>query len=274
MKNNLFYKGIFEKPYWTSKNPSNPIIEHNIPNNYIINYTDLKTSVVSSKGYISHRYLYVTDECFNNIIKDKLIYPTEIGGPRYSSGRYFGAIIVRNEANHDVLTYVTQHEFGETGKLKGYYILTPMEYFRNGGQDYSTGSIPKRKIKCFFTEEEYNTDKKEKKAKSDNKWNKELEDKKALYEKVPEVIMATPKFKIVNIIKETDKLPAKVGDIIHATMNVITIDETGRARINMQGSSSACTNWFKGYINDEYIKLISPLDFEKLFFNNYQVVQI
>ena len=96
---------------------------------------------------------------------------------------------------------------------------------------------------------------------------------KKLNELNPEFSFSTSKLKIVDIVKHTDWIKdAKIGDIICGKMKIIS-DKNG-VKVGCLYGVSTCSNYIDIYVNDKYYRSISPLSFQDLFLNNYQVEEI
>ena len=259
----MFYKIITEikgEHSWDKKKLDVPEVTNDIPESYIINVDDLRISTIEIGSWMTHTYKVISKEKFEEII-DKIIWPSEIN----SSDRYKGAILIRTKKFGDILTYINI----KTNKDdKEYYCLTSS--FNLYDNDwYSKCTLPKRNIKIFTTREEYENDKNEKSKKSREKVLNEKEKQNSIKSKIPSFDFKTPKFKIVKIIKETEKTSAKVGDIIQGVLPVI--DSKQKPCLKGIGTN---TNWVLVYINDKFDKAISPLTFQEMFFKHYVVEQI
>ena len=250
----------------------NPIIEHNIPEEYIV--TNLKTNYVddcySTNCFWNNDYLYINEDQFN-MISDKLIYPTEI----WSSKGYIGSFIWRvtyDNKTFDILCHANKRTF----KDKEFICIIPVNYVTSINAhhcSYTKDKYPNRKVKIFFSLEEREKDKADKELKSKNKKLNKLNAQKKLNELNPEFSFSTPKLKIVDIVKHTDWIKdAKIGDIICGKMKIIS-DKNG-VKVGCLYGVSTCSNYIDIYVNDEYYRSISPLSFQDLFLNNYQVEEI
>lgn len=268
MANGYFYKFLT----WIGKGEEKrnlkyyePIIEHNIPESYIIDYNSFKCKYFEKKGnYWSNYYnVYLTEDYFN-IISDKIVFPS-FRDP-YSIVGYIGAIIVRCEIG-DIITYL----YKDNDKI----ILRPIRRFKKDEYySYKTcGELPNRSIKIFFTKEEFEADDKKKKEKSDARRKKDRELTENITRQAPIFSFTTPKFKVLEVAKKTAYLPdIKVGDIVYGEIPVIKgTDDRKWGSMNGIGTR---TNWIYIYINDVKVNAISPLTFPSLFFNNIVVEEI
>lgn len=259
----MFYKIITEikgERSWDKKKLNVPEVTHDIPESYIVNVEDLRISTIEIGSWMTHTYKVISKEKFEEIA-NKIIWPSEIN----SSDRYKGAILIRTKKFGDILTYINI----KTNKDgKEYYCLTS-SFDLYDSDWYSKCKLPKRNIKIFTTHEEYENDKNEKSKKSREKVLNEREKQNSIKSKIPSFDFKTPKFKIVKIIKETEKTSAKVGDIIQGVLPVI--DSKQKPCLKGIGTT---TNWVLVYINDKMDKAISPLTFQELFFKHYVVEQI
>ena len=259
----MFYKIITEvkgEHSWDKKKLNVPEVTHDIPESYVVNVDDLRISKIEIGSWMTHTYKVISKEKFEEII-DKIIWPSEIN----SSDRYKGAILIRTKKFGDILTYINI----KTNKdNKEYYCLTSsFDLYDNDW--YSKCTLPKRNIKIFTTREEYENDKNEKTKKSQEKVLNEKEKQNSIKSKIPSFEFKTPKFKIVKIIKETEKTSAKVGDTIQGVICVI--DENKTPRLKGVGTT---TNWVKVQVNGKEDKYISPLTFQDLFLKNYVVEKV
>ena len=267
MTKKLFYKIITEKKDGNSiKRLDIPEVNHNIDESFIVNVSDLHYKTYTITGYFERTFACVTQEVFDNIISNKLIFPSV--SISYFGEQYIGGIIVRCEKG-DILTYITRN-------TKNIIYLRPLVSFEidNHYTRYITKNIfPKRNVKIFLTKEEYEDDK--------NKKNKKFEDNRKIehenYERVENVApvfsFKTPKFKIIEIVKSTAYLPnIKVGDIIYGELPIIK--ETDNRKFGALHGIGTLTNWITLYINDVKVNTISPKIFPTLFLNNIIVEEI
>jgi len=259
----MFYKIITEingEYSWDKKKLDVPEVTHDIPESYIVNIDDLRISKIEIGSWMTHTYKVISKENFEEIT-DKIIWPSEIN----TSDQYKGAILIRTNKFGDILTYINI----KTNKDgKEYYCLTS-SFDLYDSDWYSKCTLPKRNIKIFTTRAEYENDKNKKSKKSRDKVLAEKEKEQSIKSKIPSFEFKTPKFKIVKIIKETEKTSAKVGDIIQGVLPVI--DSKQKPCLKGIGTT---TNWVKVFINDKIDKEISPLTFQELFFKHYVVEQI
>ena len=240
-----------------------PIIEHNIPESYIIDCNSLKCKYFETNDYWRYYYMYLEENDFN-IISDKIIFPSFY----YSHyGRdYIGAIIIRCEYG-DVITYLY--------KASNKIILKPVRRFKKNEYDlYETcRELPNRSIKVFLTKEEFEADNKKKKEKNDARRKKDREITKDLTRQAPVFSFTTPKFKVLEVAKDTAYLPdVKVGDIIYGEIPVIKCTDD-RKWGSMNGIGTK-TNWISIYINGQKVNTISPVTLPSLFFNNIVVEEV
>lgn len=268
MTKNLFYKIIKDvKDGYRTKYLDIPQVEHNIDESLIINIADLHyKTITNDRAYFSRTYAYVNEEIFNNVISNKLIFPS-VDISIYD-GQYIGAIIVRCERG-DILTYITR-----TSDNRIY--LTPAISFEiNQKYPYynTTNILPKRNVKIFLTKEAYKDyeDKKSKKWYENNKTN--IENYKRVEKVAPTFSFRTPKFKVIEVAKKTAYLPnIKVGDIMYGEIPVIK--ETDNRKFGALHGIGTLTNWVTLYINDVKVNTISPKTFPSLFFNNIIVEEV
>lgn len=247
---NLFYK--------ISKDG---VITHNIDN--IVDINNLYFLHYDySNSYYNRTILYITKDVFDKHIKNNIIWPTE--DQRYRHTKYIGATIIRTKNNEDILSYC----FDDNVNI----IIIPVKNIID--YNHSTCNIPNRNIKCFETYDEYikNANKKIDAIKNKNK--AEYANEKKLAKTIPTFSLTSPKFKIINIIKPTNKTSAKVGDIIYGELPVIkkTSNNTGYQTL-LKGIGTR-TNYINIYINGVFEKSISPILFQNLFAINLQVEQV
>ena len=244
-------------------NYDEPLIEHNIPESYIIDADSLKCKYFKTGNYWAHLYMYLTEDDFN-VISDKIIFPSFYDS--YYDKEYLGAIIVRCEYG-DIITYLYKNH----DKI----ILEPVRRFKKDESRYyeTFGKLPNRSIKVFMTKDEFEADKTNKQEKNDARRNKDRELTKDLTRQAPVFSFTTPKFRVLEVAKETAYLPdIKVGDIVYGEIPVITGTDDHK-RGSMKGIGTR-TNWIFIYINGTKVNAISPVTFPSLFFNNIVVEEV
>lgn len=240
-----------------------PLIDHNIPESYVIDCSSLKYKYFEAPHYLRRCYIYLTEDDFN-IISDKIVFPTFYNS--WYNREYLGAIIVRCEFG-DIITYL----YKDGDKI----ILKPVRRFKKSESRYYeiSGELPNRSIKVFLTKEEWEADNKSKKEKSEARRKKDRELTKNLTKQAPVFSFTTPKFKVLEVVKETAYLPnVKVGDIVYAEIPVIK--ETDDRKFGSMHGIGTRTNWISIYINDNKVNVISPVTFPSLFFSNIVVEEI
>ena len=267
MATKLFYKIIADvKDGYNTKRLDIPEVNHNIDDSFIVNVSDLHYKIYTTDGYVKHRFACITQEVFDNIISDKLIYPS-VSISKYGEC-YIGAIIVRCNKG-DILTYITRN-------TKNIIYLRPLVSFEvdNHYTRYTTDNVfPKRNVKIFLTKEEYENDKNKKNKKSEDNRKIELENYEKVEKVAPVFSFKTPKFKIIEIVKSTAYLPnIKVGDIIYGELPIIK--ETDNRKFGALHGIGTMTNWIILYVNDVKVNTISPKTFPMLFFNNIIVEEM
>jgi len=254
----------------TNLNYDEPIIEHNIPESYIIDCNSLKCKYFETQNqyWLSHYWgycsMYLTEDDFN-IISDKIVFPSFFPYFLYFE-KYIGAIIVRCEYG-DIITYL----YRESDKI----ILKPVRRFKkNESKNYDTcGKLPNRSIKVFLTKEEFEVDEKKKKEKNDARRKKDRELAKYLTRQAPVFSFTTPKFKVLEVVKKTAYLPdIKVGDIVYGEIPVIKGNDDRKCG-SMEGIGTR-TNWISIFINGTKVNSISLVTFPSLFFNNIVVEEV
>lgn len=215
--------------------------------------------------------LLIMDSDFNKII-NKCIFPVL---PKHNANRFsmadadesnplttdvldenypVVAIIIRTEANKDILTFLYRH--------KGTQMIALYPVGQLFDSKYSTFiyKLPNRRIKCYKTYDEYL------KAINKNKAAREITQKiietskEELHDTIPTFSFTSPKFKILAIKKPTHKVSAKVGDVMYATIPCI---------IDKIPSSDRC--WADIYVNGVKEKRLLLSNFQKLFTENFLV---
>ena len=250
-----------------------PLIEHNIPESYIVNSNDLGHIYDYEIGsYIIHRYLYIKEDQFKKI-SNNIIWPSEKCSITKNTD-YLGAIIYRinyNEKDWDILCWLRQPRSSD--KIE----LIPCNYIDDGKQYsryYSMDELPNRKVKIFFTRKEWEDDQNQKQIERIAKCKESNDKRKEVTAGAPTFSFTTPKFKITNIVKKTDWIKdAKEGDIIYGELPIIKTDNNGIAKGCLYGGMSN-SNYIKVYLNDVHIRTISPITFQDLFLNNYKVEEV
>lgn len=248
---NLFYK--------ISKDG---VITHNIDkivdinNLYFLHYD-------YSNSYYNRTILYIAKDVFDKHIKNNIIWPTE--DQWYGKTKYIGAAIIKTKNNEDILSYC----FDDNVNI----IIIPVKNIINYNH-YIIHNMPNRNIKCFETYDEYIKNENKKIDAKKNKNKAEYANEKKLAKTIPTFSLTSPKFKIINIIKPTNKTSAKVGDIIYGELPVIkkTSNNTGYQTL-LKGIGTR-TNYINIYINGVFEKSISPILFQNLFAINLQVEQV
>jgi len=249
-----------------------PVIEHTYPNELIIDINELKTLShhTLGGGFWKHRNVSFIDENeYNNVLKDKLFYPTQ--SPNYEFTSYIGAVMIHSASGYDILTYVgTRKEYANKIMLLPIHMLKYGEY-----EEYMcmAGYLPKRNVKCFFKKEDIDEhfDKANAKAKANSEALKKASDHARSL--APVFSLKTPKFKITEVVKKTEYLRgAGVGDIIYAEIPVIK--ESDDRKFGALKGIGTLTNWVTLYVNDKPVNTISPKVFPQLFFYNIVVEEV
>ena len=126
-----------------------PVIEHNIPENYIVDETLLKISDLHKYGdnkTTPFLHFYISEDIYNRII-DKIVWPTEI----YSGICYLGAIILRLTSEgdtYDILCWLNEKIF----ENRKYICVYPSGLVSSMKTNYliRTGELPCRPVKIFL----------------------------------------------------------------------------------------------------------------------------
>lgn len=270
----FFYKIILNEnalKSWQNAKASDVEITHNIPENKIVDFKKLgcRARVYGSTWYRSPTLIMDSNK-FKEYVQPYLVYPTENNYKLFNKNIVsIGCAIVRGE-NGDIITY-----FSYDGE-NDCYILNPAYYINHYSYDFYNiciNNLPKRNIKIFMTYDEYLVDKQKKEHESTRKRQEKQQQLNTIKITVPVFSLWTPKFKIVQIVKKTDWLPnVKEGDIIVGELPVIT-NSNGCTKRHLNGGMSY-SNYINVHVNDDFVRSISPLTFQDLFFNNYIVEQI
>lgn len=276
MAKGLFYKIITsEGKGFNKKILDNPIIDHNIPEDYITNANSFAFDTFSTGSYMrycpTHEYAYISQDVFDKLFANRMFWPTEVA---YSGKyEYLGASLIRCEFG-DILTYFVRDK-------ENRIIILPAKCFDNGGRKiYSYNyyyercyELPKRNIKILLTKEEFEADKINKENKFNTKRkenNKKIDEVKA---GAPTFSLKTPTFRLIKIVKKTDWISdIKEGDTIYGEIPVIKNTNYG-AEGRLHGGMSR-TNYVNVYVNNKFARSISPLTFQDLFLNNYKVEEM
>lgn len=283
------YKAILSGPRYSSMKESrnnrmfldSPIIEHNFPENMIVNIKDLSSfrKVTIGNDFWAHRnVITISMEDYTNFIENKRFYQVNEQN-KFRFTRNFGCVLIRNIDGNDILTFIgTKEEYAE---YKNKIFLIP-SYKINANNFYdeyiaSTGTIPKRNIKCYTDISEFNQYINSNKEERKKKIEEEKKNSEEITKTCPYFSFKTPKFKIVKIVKKTEHLKgAKEGDIIYGEIPVIKdykYSDTTYKCGAMKGIGTL-TNWITLYVNDEKVNTISPVVFPNLFFNNIIVEEV
>ena len=257
------------------KRTYSPVIEHNIPEDYIVTQDPMELNHISTHTeegwYFSPKYFNISEEQYNRIAH-KIIWPTEI----YTETGYLGAIIFRvkyDEKNWDILCWLNEKTYND----KKYINLYPCNYIKHDvgyNSYYEMHELPNRAVKIFFTKEEWKADKIKKSHESKKKLKESWEKRYEVTASAPTFSFTTPKFKIINIVQKTDWVKdAKVGDIIHGETPIISTDKNGKAVGCLHGGMSY-SNYVDVYLNEKKVRSISPITFQELFLNNYKVEEV
>lgn len=273
MTKGLFYKIILsEGKGFNKKILDNPIIEHNIPEDYVTNSDSFTYNIFSTgsyRRYVTFKYAYISQDTFDKLFANKMFWPTEVAY-NYNC-EYLGASLIRCEFG-DILTYFARDKENRV-------IIFPAKCFGMGGnKDCSyhyekCDKLPRRNVKIFLTKEEYEADKIYKKNKIKLEYEKHSKNTDEVKASAPIFSFKTPTFKLIKIINKTDWIPGiKEGDTIYGEIPVIKHTKCG-AEGQLHGSMSN-TNYVNVYVNNEFVKSISPLTFQDLFLKNYKVEEV
>lgn len=273
MAKGLFYKIITsEGKGFNKKILDNPIIEHNIPEDYVTYADSFVFNIFSTGSYMSHvtfKYAYISQDVFDKLFVNKMFWPTEV--THHYNYEYLGASLIRCEFG-DILTYFVRDK-------EKRIIIFPAKCFGMGDdkncsyQYEKCDKLPRRNVKIFLTKEEFEADKIYKKNKF--KLGYEKNSKKIDEAKVgaPTFSLKTPTFRLIKIVKKTNWIPdIREGDTIYGEIPVIKNTKCG-AKGQLHGGMSY-TNYVDVYVNDKFARSISPLTFQDLFLNNYNVEEV
>jgi hypothetical protein len=245
------------------------IITHDIPEEYIINSNDIDVSrerIIN--GYYEYIY-YISKNEFNRL-KEHCLYPlipsnSQVYLPRADrsafidvENTYSVALIIRNYCADDILTFAYPH------RDKNMIVLYPVGHLFCD-ERAETSYFPNRKIKCFTTYEEFRRAEEKNTTNRDKNYQKGKDARALLHEISPSFSLASPKYKVVAVKKPTQKIKAKVGDIIHAELPIITEDgwryKYDHTSVNM-------------YVNNQFKKTLLLKYLQMIFLENYVVEEV
>lgn len=220
----------------------------------VVDIDDIKFGHKNYKGCIDYGFITITNEVFDKI-KNNIIWPTEKPCIYGDYTEYLCSVIFRTQSNKYVLAFLIDTIYDDC------ICVDPVDTLIKG-KKYSTCRIfPNRNVKCFETKAEYEADiiKKEKK-------NEHISSNF-----VPTFNLTTPKFKILEIHSKTACVPnIKVGDVLHDEIPVLKKDKGDKYPSRMLDGSSG-TDYVDIYVNDKFIKTISPINFQNIFYYNFKV---
>lgn len=227
----------------------------------IIDIDTLKLGRKTHKGCINYGIHTITHEVFDNAVKNNIIWPTEKPYiDKNEHKEYLGAIVIRTKSDKYVLAFLIDTVYDDC-----IYVEPVSDLIKDNSYTYSYYRIfPARNVKCFESKDEYESNI----AKKEKKYNIDFR------KFIPTFSMVTPKFKIIEIYSKTACAPnIKVGDTIHGEVPVI---ENVKGKDYPVSALHGCSyvNNIHIYINDTYIKSISPINFQNMFFNNFKVEQV
>ena len=255
MKEFFNYKPVPRNKYSSGDNE----VTHDFPEEYIVSMDDIvldnRTEVI---GALKQSYLYM-DKTDYNYIKPVIIWPTYTLNVIDTSD-YVGAFVVRTIDERDVLCYI--EKCGEVIPWKqrvNHEELNHVFVYR----------FPKRNIKCFLKKEDYEKDLSKKCKQAEKEYVKYVDKKEELCN-IPAIALTSPQFKIISVVKKTKWLTAKEGDVIYGSLPVIETDNQGVAHKLLKGIGTQ-TNYINVYVNGKFERQMGPLDFPKLFLENYKV---
>lgn len=234
-----------------------------VPSEIIIDIHGLKLGIWTSNHYTmwSESWL-VVKEGLDKIDKNA-VWATEAfwkGGDKYNK-----CVLIKDNDGDVIPCYVIE----ETEMTK----IVPIEKLKHDYIDSSYKTFykfPNRKVRFFFTEEDWKADydKRKKKAIDNLKKSHEAADEAS---KINDVFsFKTPKMKVVKILKSTDKANVNVGDIIYGEIPVFDRYDNGNLKGLLNGVGT-CTNYVNLYCNDKLMNRMSPLLFQDLFTQNIVV---
>ena len=270
MAKGFSYKGVNFEGKGYNKHYHRLIVEHNIPESYIVNIAAIPYNVVEIERMWTYNYAYIKPEEFAQF-EDKIIWPTEISFGGFDRNNYLGCLLIKAYDGVDVLTYCEKYTHKHCGDI---ILLFPLDDLRDYSQSSwrhprNASALPNRNVKILMSKDEYNKDKVNKRTKSDDLRKKNNEIAEAIKKKNPCFGMSTPKLKVLGVLKKTDWLDLKVGDIIYGYMAVMKRDERGNYKGCLNGYMYS--NEVKVFVNDELARCLSPLTFQELLQQNFYV---
>lgn len=232
-------------------------ITFNFPEEKVVEMKDLNYEY-KRKSYNSDRYrFYITKENLA-LVKDKIMWTTE----NYENDVDYGTLFMRTEEDGRVIpVHICRNTDDE-------FDLFPIERILEKINIWV--AWPSRSVKVFETYEEFIADKRKKEKKRLSNLKQHIEAVDTVGKTNPEFSLKTPELKIIKVLKKTDKLKAKVGDIIQGELPVLKRNDKGFVTGCLYGGMSY-SNYITCYVNGELIKSLSPLHFQQIFEENYVV---
>lgn len=280
---NYTYKAVISGPQYSNTKESRnnrkrletPEIEHNFPEEMIVNINDIKSfrtgTIDSGKYFSKQNVISISESEFNSLFEGKIFYQSN---EQYNITfkPYIGCVLIRNFKGFDILTFV-----GKVSEYTDRVILLPIHVLKHENiyNEYlcPLGVIPKRNVKCFTSKEDLLNQQKEAAEKSEKRWKTEVAKMQETNKMAPVFSLKTPKFRVVEISKKTDYLKnIKVGDIIYGEIPVIK--STDERKFGALRGIGTLTNWVTLYVNDEKVNTISPKVFPNLFLINIIVEEV
>lgn len=238
---------------------SKGVVEHNIPMDKVIKASELNIQYKKVIASYYRQYIVPTiSEDTMQEISDKIMWTTE------NRSFDFGTIFVYFEPT-EMLVAAELRKVSNNGRV--FIGLFPVTQIREDTKYLD--NWPYRKVKVFATKEEYLKDREDKEKKKEKK-SKEYEANVEEIKKAnPEFYLETPKLLVTKVLKPTNKLKAKVNDIIRGKIKVMEKQKDGQVKGCLNGATY--TNYVNCYINNWCVKSLPPTQFCQLFEENYIV---
>ena len=197
----------------------------------------------------------------------------------YPAGVDYQCILIKTEFQGPILTAIRPevklYDYNSKQPITDYTAVSPAAFLRHT-DNWNTYTLCygfNTKCRCFLTREDWVEDKEKKEARKQA--NKEAK-KQAQVEafKNPAFNLCSPMFEVIEVMKPTQLCPVKTGDMFQLVIPFVGETEVnGKTLKNgqMRGSGSTNTNWVDLYINGEYVKKVSPVEFPKVYLQNFKV---
>lgn len=197
----------------------------------------------------------------------------------YPAGIEHQCILIKTELQGPIITAIKWdtpiYDYYSGGKVSDYTAVAPATFLRQEDTwgSYTTCYVGAPKTRCFLSRKDWLEDKSTKDAKKQAK-KEAMKQAKQEAGKNPGFNLSSPLFEVVDVMKPTKLCPVKKGDRFQLSIPFISdhmIDGKTVKNGQMKGSGSTSTNWVGLYINGEYVKQVSPVEFPKVYLENFRV---